>query len=80
MEQSRFVSTEKLLIAGPCSAESLEQVLLTAKSLDCYPDMFFRAGLWKPRTMPSSFEGVGSKGLMWLREVKGWCQPTGEWG
>ena len=70
MEQSRFVSTDKLLIAVPCSAESLEQVLLTAKSLDCYPDMFFRAGLWKPRTMPSSFEGVGSKGLMWLREVK----------
>lgn len=59
------------LIAGPCSAESLEQMLLTARQLksggriDC-----FRAGIWKPRTRPGSFEGMGERGLEWLAEVK----------
>lgn len=59
------------IIAGPCSAESQEQVLLTAKKLSqtLKPD-YFRAGVWKPRTRPGSFEGVGTKALTWLNKVQ----------
>lgn len=59
-----------VLIAGPCSAETLEQVLETAKLLAPSGLSYFRAGIWKPRTNPGSFEGVGSEGLKWLQEVK----------
>jgi len=60
-----------LLIAGPCSAESEEQVLATAKLIEKdHRAMVYRAGLWKPRTRPGSFEGVGYKGLDWLIKVK----------
>lgn len=62
-----------LLIAGPCSAESLEQVLKTAQALkDLNIDQLkiFRAGIWKPRTRPNSFEGIGEEGLSWLSQVK----------
>ena len=59
------------LIAGPCSAESKEQVLSTAKEIDSIEGIkWFRAGIWKPRTRPNQFEGVGDKGLTWLNEVK----------
>jgi len=59
------------IIAGPCSAESRAQVLETARALKDIPAMVaFRAGLWKPRTRPGAFEGVGKKGLEWLKEVK----------
>lgn len=59
------------VIAGPCSAESEEQVLTTARQLAAIPQVrVFRAGIWKPRTRPSSFEGVGTKGLKWLQKVK----------
>jgi chorismate mutase len=59
------------VIAGPCSAESEEQVLSTARELAKIPQVrVFRAGLWKPRTRPSSFEGVGKRGLQWLAKVK----------
>ncbi len=58
------------LIAGPCSAESREQVMETAAALQKLPVHLFRAGVWKPRTKPGSFEGVGEQGLAWLREVK----------
>lgn len=58
------------LIAGPCSAESEEQVLNTAAALKNYPLQLFRAGIWKPRTRPGEFEGVGEKGLAWLRQAK----------
>ena len=58
------------VIAGPCSAESFEQTLSTAKELGMQGVKIFRAGLWKPRTKPGSFEGVGRKGLEWLRKVK----------
>ena len=59
------------LIAGPCAAESREQVIRTAEALLGTPWLTaFRAGLWKPRTRPVDFEGVGEKGLPWLREVK----------
>jgi len=60
-----------LLIAGPCSAESEEQVLETAKLIEKdHRAMVYRAGLWKPRTRPGTFEGVGYKGLEWLKKVK----------
>ncbi len=60
-----------LIIAGPCSAESEEQVLRTAEAVSQFPNVgVFRAGVWKPRTRPNTFEGVGTVGLDWLREVK----------
>lgn len=60
-----------LLISGPCSLESEEQVLETAKLLAQDKRVFvFRGGVWKPRTRPGSFEGVGSIGLKWLKMVK----------
>lgn len=60
----------RVLIAGPCSAESREQVLETASRLaaSC-PGAVFRAGVWKPRTSPGSFEGVGPEALGWLAEA-----------
>ena len=60
-----------LLIAGPCSAESEEQMLTTAKEIaEHYPNAIFRAGIWKPRTRPNTFEGIGNKGLEWLSLVR----------
>ncbi len=59
-----------LIIAGPCSAETEEQVMTTAKQLKSSKVHLFRAGIWKPRTRPNSFEGVGSIGLEWLKRVK----------
>ncbi|MDD4644718.1 MAG: bifunctional 3-deoxy-7-phosphoheptulonate synthase/chorismate mutase type II [Bacteroidales bacterium] len=59
-----------LIIAGPCSAETEEQVLETARRLKATRTQIFRAGIWKPRTRPNSFEGVGVKGLKWLKMVK----------
>ncbi len=59
------------LIAGPCSAESEEQIVETARQLiENTPIDVFRAGIWKPRTRPNSFEGVGERGLEWLRLIK----------
>ncbi|KOH44701.1 chorismate mutase [Sunxiuqinia dokdonensis] len=60
-----------LLISGPCSLESEEQTLDTAQQLAKDKRVFvFRGGVWKPRTRPGSFEGVGSVGLKWLQQVK----------
>lgn len=70
---SEWVPTSDLplLIAGPCSAESEEQVLDTAKLIEKdHRAMVYRAGLWKPRTRPGTFEGVGEIGLEWLKKVK----------
>ena len=65
------VSQERpLIIAGPCSAETEEQVMTTAKSLSDKGIKIFRAGIWKPRTKPGGFEGIGVEGLSWLKEVK----------
>jgi len=65
------LETERpLLIAGPCSAETEEQVMETARRLINTRTQVFRAGIWKPRTRPGSFEGVGVKGLRWLKKVK----------
>jgi len=58
------------LIAGPCSAESREQVLRAAEELKPSGALYFRAGIWKPRTRPGAFEGVGHTGLPWLQEVQ----------
>lgn len=59
-----------IIMAGPCSAETEEQVLSTAKELNDFGIHIFRAGIWKPRTRPSAFEGVGVEGLPWLKKVK----------
>jgi chorismate mutase len=58
------------IIAGPCSAETEEQVLATAHALKDQNIDLFRSGIWKPRTRPNTFEGVGKPGLVWLRKVK----------
>ena len=60
-----------IVIAGPCSAETEEQVLETAKRLKATNKVdILRAGIWKPRTRPGSFEGVGLKGLPWMQKAK----------
>lgn len=60
-----------LLIAGPCSAESEVQMLDTAAKISAfYPNSIFRAGIWKPRTRPNTFEGIGDIGLQWMKDVK----------
>lgn len=58
------------LIAGPCSAETEEQTLTTAQALQSLGISYYRASLWKPRTRPGGFEGVGEQGLLWLRRVQ----------
>ena len=59
-----------LVIAGPCSAETEEQVLKIAHELKDSDVNYYRAGIWKPRTRPGNFEGVGALGLGWLKKVK----------
>jgi len=60
-----------LIISGPCSAESEDQVMNTAKEIaETKKVRIFRAGIWKPRTRPNSFEGVGEKGLGWMKKAK----------
>lgn len=65
-----FDSKKPFIIAGPCSAESEEQVLTTAKELAANGIKIFRAGVWKPRTKPGGFEGMGGVALPWLQKVK----------
>jgi chorismate mutase len=63
--------SEPLIIAGPCSAESEDQVMQTAKQIaDLGKVSIYRAGVWKPRTRPGNFEGVGEEALQWLKQVK----------
>lgn len=60
-----------LIISGPCSAETEEQVLATATQLAATGKVdVLRAGIWKPRTRPGSFEGIGAKGLPWMAQAK----------
>ncbi len=59
-----------LVIAGPCSAETEAQVLQIAHELKDTDVNYYRAGIWKPRTRPGNFEGVGAIGLKWLQQVK----------
>lgn len=67
-------SERPFIIAGPCSAETEEQVMTTAKQLAGKGCHMFRAGVWKPRTKPGGFEGNGEKALPWMQQVK---QETG---
>ena len=63
-----------LVIAGPCSAETEEQMMNTAQGLCKAGIKMMRAGIWKPRTRPGGFEGAGDKGLEWMKTIK---QETG---
>ena len=65
-----FKLTHPLVIAGPCSAETEDQVLKIAHELKYSDVSIFRAGIWKPRTRPGGFEGVGEIGLKWLQKAK----------
>ena len=65
-----FQLNHPLVIAGPCSAETEEQVLKIANELKYSDATIFRAGIWKPRTRPGGFEGVGEIGLKWLQKAK----------
>lgn len=70
-----FPAFTHTIIAGPCSVESEAQILATAKALAEIPEVkMLRGGIWKPRTRPDAFEGMGERGLVWLREAK---QETG---
>ena len=69
-EWGLFAEPSPSLVAGPCSAESEEQVMETAKGLKELGVNVFRAGIWKPRTHPGCFEGVGAPGLKWLQKVQ----------
>ena len=68
--QKLFQYSKPVIIAGPCSAESEKQVLETAHQLKKHENLIFRAGIWKPRTRPNSFKGVGEKGLKLLQLAK----------
>ena len=64
-------SEQPFVISGPCSAESEDQIMATARGLAVVSNVkVFRAGIWKPRTRPGGFQGIGVKGLKWLRQVK----------
>ena len=69
MKKEKFIVKKPYIIAGPCSAESEEQVIKIAHEIKEKIDVF-RAGIWKPRTSPNSFEGVGKNALKWLQKVK----------
>lgn len=65
------LNTERpIIISGPCSAESEEQVMETARQLKAQGVQIFRAGIWKPRTRPGAFEGLGRVALPWMKRVK----------
>lgn len=64
------VDNKPMIIAGPCSAETEEQVMNTARNLAQNGIKMFRAGIWKPRTKPGGFEGIGVEGLAWMKRVK----------
>ena len=69
MEFQKFIHKKPYLIAGPCSAESENQLLTIAKAVEGTADIF-RAGVWKPRTKPNSFEGIGKEALSWLKTIQ----------
>ena len=72
MTITELINTKRpLIISGPCSAETEEQVVATAQRLAATGKVdMLRAGIWKPRTKPGMFEGVGAKGLPWLQQAK----------
>lgn len=70
-ESARLLRQRPLIISGPCSAETEQQVLETAHALKSIGRVdVMRAGIWKPRTRPGNFEGVGAVGLDWLQQAK----------
>lgn len=69
-EWGMFTEPRPSVVAGPCSAESEEQIMETAAGLKELGINVFRAGIWKPRTHPGSFEGIGSEGLKWMQRAK----------
>ncbi|MBQ8838130.1 MAG: bifunctional 3-deoxy-7-phosphoheptulonate synthase/chorismate mutase type II [Bacteroidales bacterium] len=69
-EWGMFTEPRPSVIAGPCSAETEQQVMETAKGLKEMGINVYRAGIWKPRTHPGSFEGVGAVGLKWMQGAK----------
>ena len=69
-EWGMFTLPRPSVVAGPCSAETEEQVMETAKGLKEFGINVYRAGIWKPRTHPGSFEGIGTEGLGWLQKIK----------
>lgn len=69
-EWGMFKEPRPSVVAGPCSAETEEQVMETAKGLKELGINVFRAGIWKPRTHPGCFEGIGNEGLKWFQRVK----------
>ena len=73
MKTDKFIHKKPFLIAGPCSAESEKQTLTIAHKIKNTIDVF-RAGVWKPRTHPNSFEGIGKEALKWLRKVQIECK------
>ena len=62
--------SKPLIMAGPCSAETEKQIMDVAQQLAAIGVKIFRAGIWKPRTRPDAFEGIGSEGLAWLRRAR----------
>lgn len=68
--ESEIMDKRPIILAGPCSAESEEQTMAAAKALSSIGIKIFRAGVWKPRTKPGGFEGIGSEALKWLSKVK----------
>jgi chorismate mutase len=71
LEQWLTNLSKPLVISGPCSAETQEQVLTTAHAVKDIPGVkIFRSGIWKPRTRPGSFEGMGEKALPWIKQAK----------
>jgi len=73
MKTDKFIHKKPFVIAGPCSAESENQILQIAHEIKHATDVF-RAGVWKPRTNPNSFEGIGEDALKWLRKVQTECK------
>ena len=69
-EWGMFTEPKPSVVAGPCSAETEEQVMETAKGLKDMGINVFRAGIWKPRTHPGCFEGIGVEGLKWFQRVR----------
>ena len=65
-----IMAAHPIVIAGPCSAESEEQVVRTARELSKAGIKIFRAGVWKPRTKPGGFEGIGTPALAWIAKAK----------
>lgn len=72
MAMLKAIESERkpVIMAGPCSAESYDQLFEIAKGISDLPIDLFRAGIWKPRTRPNGFEGPGEDGLKWLVEVR----------